>query len=165
MICSLVIQLSRAWGSIPASIQELHEQCRKGMDRPCLHDLMDVFTSMCSLFPSSIYIVIDALDECAVNERRILLKLMAAFAKQAHVHLFVSSRPEPDITSEMGRLVDSSHRVDLQASRIRGDIESYIKQRLDEEETFRRWGVDGMRMIETRLSEDANGMYVTGPKG
>jgi hypothetical protein len=122
---------------------------------------MNALQSMIQDLPQ-IYIVLDALDECAQR-----VELMEMFATMVgwnvlNLHLLVTSRRERDIESSLEGFVDGQSQICLQSAVVDKDIERYVRQRLSDDKRLQKWAKDAliMRQIETALMSGAKGMYV-----
>jgi len=68
LLCSLIIQLSGRFASIPSTLQGLYSQNHNGIHQPTPDALLMVLKELCRPFEHT-YIVMDALDECTGPER------------------------------------------------------------------------------------------------
>ena len=115
---------------------------------------------------STIFIVIDGVDEMAESQRKILLKALTGQLKVSRdLKLLISSRRERDIELVLGNEVPSA-RVD---HKNMVDIEAYItKQTEDWLPELRSYGADDLMCSEAKLllesiSSKANGMQIEIP--
>jgi hypothetical protein len=133
MLASLVKQLCSRRPDSPQPIKSLNEYKEKGQ-RPDTKTLGAILTTVARGF-STVYIIIDALDECPLldGERGRLFSSLRQImaAAPANVHMFCTSRREADIDSAMGTLLPSPLQVamiDLTIHRnaLDHDIELFI---------------------------------------
>jgi hypothetical protein len=111
-----------------------------------------------------IYIVVDALDECANNTgmptpREEVLDLVKNLVRLRvpNLHIGVTSRPEIDIQSALELL--TSLRVSLHnQSGQKKDIVDYITSVVYSDTKIRRWREEDRKLVIETLSERANGM-------
>lgn len=115
------------------------------------------------------YIIVDAVDECAVNEclnnpgipspRENVLRLIKELVDLRHpdIRVCITSRPEADIRMVFGP--SASHAVSLhdQAGQ-RGDIINYVKLVVESDANMRRWRRGDRQLVINTLSQNANGM-------
>ncbi|KAI9759599.1 MAG: hypothetical protein M1840_003250 [Geoglossum simile] len=74
------------------------------------------------------YIIIDALDRCAVGDhRKLFLQILGDITKTS-VRLFATSRPHPD---DIKRSLGASPRIAIEASD--SDIRKYLAQKIDQD--------------------------------
>jgi Cdc6-like AAA superfamily ATPase len=91
LLISLLKQLIQCRGSIDGRIQ-------RTKSRPQMEELLELIDLAIANF-SSVYILIDALDECGLSDGhcRKILSLVSRFPRQYRVRLFVTSRFIPEI--------------------------------------------------------------------
>jgi hypothetical protein len=161
MVRSLLCQLSQQSIRIPAGLDALFSSCESGQRQPSIRALMDALQSMIQELPQ-IYIVLDALDECAQR-----VELMEMFEttvkwKEPNLHLLVTSRRERDIESSLQGCVDPQNSICLQSEVVDKDIEHYVRQRLLVDKALSKWSKDiALRQeVETALMEGSKGMCV-----
>jgi hypothetical protein len=138
-------------------LTKLYHSCHDGGSQPSVQSLQSVLLTILEAF-DDVYIVLDALDECA--ERKDLLKWIKQMTswKRSKLHLLTTSRPEEDIAKHL-RLLDPDH-VYIKQDLVTHDIEMYIDCILDGEDSFEQWGNKTKAIIKNTLLENAGGMYV-----
>lgn len=166
LITQLCTQRSHHGYDTLSSFYEAHEN---GSRRPsevdlirCLKDVLEVSGQ------GSVYIIIDAVDECAVHEcpnnhgrppHEDVLRLIKELVDLRHpdIRVCVTSRPEVDIRTVFAPL--ASHAVSLhdQAGQ-RGDITNYIKSVVESEANMRKWRRGDRQLIINTLSPNTSGM-------
>lgn len=159
MLRSLVWQLSWQSDSIPTRLDSLFSLCQSGQQQPSPNALQKALQSRIEELPQ-VYVVLDALDECA--ERTELMNMLETMAgwKLQNLHLLLTSRKEPDIESTLEEIVDDQRRICLESALVDKDIQRYVQHRIATDKTLQRWRKDDIRQeIETILSDNANGMY------
>jgi hypothetical protein len=107
-----------------------------------------------------VFIVIDALDECAKGgEREELLALIEEIHAWSllNIHLLVTSRPEPDIKAVLMPLVESQ-AISIQGSQVASDINLHIRDQLSADPKLKRWPSEVKAEIEKALEAGAKGM-------
>lgn len=163
MLRSLILQLLQEFDQIPGSLDDLFTCCESGLRQPSAYQLQDVLQSMIQEF-REVYVVLDALDECAQREQRAellgTLKIIAKWGLQ-NLHLLLTSRKERDIESTLEEFVDDQSRVCLQPALVDKDIQRYVRDRLATDKTLQKWKKDNdiRQEIETVLRNKADGMY------
>jgi hypothetical protein len=114
---------------------------------------------------NSVYLIIDALDECPQvdREREDLLEVLEKIQRWdlPNLHLLCTSRRESDIVAKLEPLV-SEHRttvIDLERRReeIDRDIRAYIHKEI-ESSYFRSWPPDVKKKAISALTRKADGM-------
>jgi Cdc6-like AAA superfamily ATPase len=160
MIYSLISQLSQQCVQIPAALETLFSSCGKGGERPSLNAALKVLQEMILEFPQ-IYFVLDALDECSNRvELMEILQWIEAW-KTEKLHILITSRKERDIESSVQSFIGKQHMICLQNRLVDPDIQTYIQQRLLNDNKLEKWRKENKirEEIETVLIKGAHGMY------
>jgi hypothetical protein len=162
MLRSLVSQLFQQVTKVPTSLEALFPPDEEGRKSPPSLDLLlQVTPQIMQQFPQ-VYVMLDALDECA--HRPDLLEILGTIVgwQLQNLHLIMTSRRERDIESSLEEYVDPHNTICLQSDIVDQDIQRYVQQRLSEEKSLCKWGKDvGLRQeIETTLMAGSKGMYV-----
>lgn len=135
MMRSLLCQLSQQYNKIPASLDALFSSSENGQRQPSTHALLDALRSITQELPQ-VYIVLDALDECAQRvELMERLKAIAGWQLQ-NLHLLVTSRREQDIKSSLDEFVDGGNQVCLESTLVDKDIQRYVQERLSTDKSL-----------------------------
>ena len=156
LIRSLIWQFSlKCKDGIPQVLADLYFHCGRGYQQPPLDDLHNVLEMILGDF-ESVYIILDALDEC--SERDKVLNWVQAMIlhknENLRLHLITTSRPEKDINDEF----NSYHCVDMIKAPENHDIEVYVDHQL---QTGRqKWSSEIKNEIKSTLTEQADGMCV-----
>ncbi|KAF3312506.1 hypothetical protein TWF173_007116 [Orbilia oligospora] len=95
VIANLLGQLSRRLSSMPSSVKDLYERDAKGQ-KPKIEQYLEALSSVAALY-SKVLILVDALDECHLGERRRFLTEIFNFQTKSGANLFMTSRDIPDI--------------------------------------------------------------------
>ena len=155
MLRSLVLQLLENGASLPPTLESIVADDKS----PSTGQLPNMLREMIENLMQS-YIVIDALDEC--NDQDELLKVLTKIASWDldHLHLLVTSRPEPDIKYSLEQIVEGNNRICLQTELVDADILKYVHHRLSKDRKLQKFQQDpeAQRQIETKLAEGAQGM-------
>jgi hypothetical protein len=152
---ALIEQLSSKCMSIPDGLEELFSVYADSRRSPSPDELKSTLKSIIGGF-ENVYIVFDALDECA--NRPEFLKLL----EEIHgwnldsLHLLATSRREQDIEEALSDLV--SHQVFMDKDLVAGDIEVYVSRTLDNDPKFCRCSAEMKENIKATLMEGAHGM-------
>jgi hypothetical protein len=105
-----------------------------------------------------VYILLDALDESPrYGARELVLDVIEAMRKWTlpGLHLFVTSRDEPDIRESLSPFVEQE--VIMKNAEIDQDIVDFISNRLDTDPKVRKWWPYRDR-IQQALAERAQGV-------
>jgi hypothetical protein len=131
LIASLVQQLSRQQRRVPEDARVLYTMHRTSRTRPVLMEWLQVFRSIITDF-SSVYIVIDALDECneADGTRRALIEELR---RLPGLRILCTSRYLGDIA----RLLQDATQLELRASDA--DIARFLDCQITKEKDLMRF--------------------------
>lgn len=158
-LSSIIGQLCDQASSLPALIKKLHARCHSGHSHPNLSELQDMLSTIIKEF-AQVFIVIDALDECDINnERHDILSALSEIKSRniAPLHMLVTSRPYADIEeSLLPHLAQPA--LQLQGEYIDSDIRSHILWQLATDSKLKRWPKDVKAEIQESLIQGANGM-------
>ncbi|KAH7359929.1 hypothetical protein BKA66DRAFT_562105 [Pyrenochaeta sp. MPI-SDFR-AT-0127] len=161
MLRSLICQLARQAVDVPTSLDTLFSSHENGKRQPSLDALLQVACRTMQQLPQ-VYIMLDALDECA--QRKELTEMIEAIVgwQLSNVHLIVTSRRERDIEISLKGFIDSQNSINLQSEVVDKDIQQYIRQRLSDDRGLRKWGKDAAlwQEIETALMKGSKGMHL-----
>lgn len=164
MLRSFIVQLCGGRPDTPKPLLDLHLYRDKNL-QPGLEKLEETLQASTQDF-KSVYLVIDALDECprANGERDKLLKCLEKVHKWTltNLHVLYTSRPEPDIEAELVPLFSgpATSIIDLQKRReeVNRDIGTYIDQKIASPD-FRYWPLKTKNDVKAALTDKADGMY------
>ena len=96
--------------------------------QPELQDLVSCLISLSTLF-STVFLVVDALDECEKSQRRILLNAIKQLS-DARFRIFTTCRP---YLGDVRRCFKDSPKIFVRADS--DDVKNYLRTRLEEEIT------------------------------
>jgi hypothetical protein len=155
LIRSLIRQFSTAYSGVPAVLTKLYHECHDGDAQPSVKSLQVTLLLILEAF-NDVYIVLDALDECA--ERKSVLKWIKQTTswRKSKLHLLATSRPEEDIAMHL-RLLDPDHVI-IKQDLVGRDIERYINSILYDEDSFEQWSDEIKTNIKNTLLKSAGGM-------
>lgn len=139
----------------------LHQRCL-GQRSFSLGSLQSTLREMLDLF-DHVYIVIDALDECAEEQWGSIssfIRSLSGWSVSANTHLLLTGRPETNIRKCLEQLVPSAYVVKLGSELgMRDDIIRYVRSTIrGDNSDFKRWKADILMEIENTLVSGANGM-------
>jgi len=158
MLGSLVKQMVSRMEGIPEEILRAFQEQRKviGGRGPQLSDLVKMLQAITSLQPT--FICIDALDECtAVQRIRLLSSLKEILDRSPGTRVFVTGRPH--IWAEVERRL-AGRVTSLSIGPTKGDIISYLRARLGQDETPDAMNESLEAEILKRISENMSEMCV-----
>jgi ankyrin repeat protein len=163
MVRSLVIQLQCGLEGNWSQLDHLYSS--RWHQQPTRELLCKTLSKMIGQV-KEVWIILDALDECRTRIGSPTEGLLSWIrdlleSEQRNVHLLVTSRPEPDIKSEVGELAHDDDIVPLQSDLITDDIRAYVHTRIREGNGLKRWRSqpEVQDEIETQIIKQADGMF------
>ncbi|KAF3797085.1 hypothetical protein GCG54_00009054 [Colletotrichum gloeosporioides] len=164
MLSSLVKQLCASRPDTPQAINNFENYKIKG-ERPDTKTLEEALIAATRTF-SDVFIVIDALDECPIlnRERKKLLASLTriAAAMPDNLHLFCTSRAEPDISTTFNKLLSSPCGTEINLTEdttgVHNDMSTYISSVLESDD-YRSWPGELKADAKRLLIEKADGMF------
>ena len=157
MIRSLICQLSMYCAD--SVLHNLYSSCSNGRRQPSGEVLLNTLHQMMTSL-RDIYVILDALDECA-ERSQLLTDLEEVLSwKDANLHMLNTSRRELDIEEALTPMSDRRNRIAIQGARVDADIGTYIHKRLQIDRKFKRWQKhpNVQTEIEDTLTRKADGM-------
>lgn len=156
LLRSLIVQLFPHNDQTFDILKDLYKSHSLGRTTPSLRDLKSTIRELIAR-SSSVYLFIDALDECEDGENLLVTLKELRTWNQANLHTFVTSRREPYIESCLN--IIATARVPLEESVVDEDILLYIQHKLQHEPKLSKWSEDLRKKIESTLLEGANGVF------
>lgn len=151
---------------MPPALNRVYEKHYENHSHPGFHELQEIFLSIVQHF-HSVFFVLDALDECTLDQRADLCEFFAGIVghntstDHGLVKLFVASRKELDI--EAAFLRRSFPKIEVEAKKVDGDIQLYVKAQIEERILDGSLNLNNPALkdkIFTALTTNADGMYV-----
>ena len=161
IIRSLLKQICCRSHSTLQELDSLYSHCANGTQQPSLDQLLSVLRRVLDgMNDGDAFFIIDALDEC--KERVELLKLLNRIHEQKHpkLHSLVTSRQELDIEESLEAMTNDETRICIQSDLIQTDILTYIQDRLENDDSLKRFKRNAKirEKIRKTLTENADGM-------
>lgn len=112
-----------------------------------------------------VYCLIDALDECQTESRRLLLTDFAKLFrsqqnKKIFVKFIVTSRRKNDIEESLSTVSPATQNLQVDSGRINDDLYEFIDVKVEELSTRKRYSADLKEMIKSVLTEKAGGTFL-----
>lgn len=155
LLINLLKQLTRKQASMPDSVQTLYDQCIAQPKRPSLEEIARALHSVSTLY-STVFIIVDALDECQVNDggcKRFVSEIFKLQAKE-RVNIFSTSRSIPEILETF----KESKSLEIRARDE--DVQKYLAEHLTRLPLFVLSSPDLQKRIKATISEAVDGMCV-----
>ena len=121
---------------LPHQLQEAYKKHYRNDSYPGSEELKSIFLAI-ALQHNSMFFVLDALDECTLDQRAELCKFFfdiiectnQASNSRGIIKLFVTSRKEPDIERVFRR--KSFSTIEIKAAKVDSDIAIYTKAQIE----------------------------------
>lgn len=150
---SFIKQLVQERPILPVEVQTLHQHHSGKGTRPSIDEVTDVLRSLLASY-SRVFLVIDALDECAKSDREQLLETLAKVRFQVQMNLFATSRPLPDIVAYF------HGNVSLEIRAKEEDVRRYLENHILKLPSFVARNLGLQNEIATQIINVVDGMYV-----
>lgn len=173
-------QICRRMKRLPHQLQEAYKTHKKKDSQPSSGELKSIFLTIALQF-NSMFLVLDALDECTLDQRAELCSFFSDIIEsridgasrtsnssssdlstsRGIVKLFVTSRKEPDIERVFQQ--KSFPKIEIEAAKVNRDIAVYTEAQIESRLKDGRLSLKNMRlknMILDALTTKAGGMYV-----
>jgi Cdc6-like AAA superfamily ATPase len=152
LLSALLRQLVQSRPDIAAPVTEIYNTKRRS--KPSIDEIFRALQSVCSNY-TTVYVVVDALDECTVEEgsRGLLIdKLCDLQSKAEDVQLLFTSRFIPDIA----RKFESSLTIEVRASEI--DVKRYVEGQMPRLPNCIQRDKELKDAIKNKIAEVVDGM-------
>ena len=165
LLSSLVVQLCAQSDPCYNILFSLYSKHNAGLRLPDDDSLTQCLQEMLELpGQPSIYIIIDALDECPdtsgpPSPREVVLNLIEDLVnlRLPNLRICITSRPEADIEEVLGPMAFSSVSLHDEAGQ-RQDIVDYISSAVQSDRRMRKWRPDDRQLVINALTQRADGM-------
>ena len=153
LLTSALQQLVQSRPSIPEEVDILYKSHRDEGTRPSIKEVVSVVCSIVSSL-SKLYLVVDALDECASTERRRLVEELFKLRAQNQLNIFATSRDLPGIKAQFFGCT----ALEIRASEE--DVRRYLENCMRELPRCVVQHADLQSKITTQILALVDGMYV-----
>jgi hypothetical protein len=165
LLSSLIVQLCAKSDLCYNILSDLYSKHDVGLRLPDDDSLTECLKEMLGLpGQPSIYIIIDALDECpdtsgAPSPRELVLNLIEDLVELhlPNLRICVVSRPEVDIQEVLGPLASYSVSLHDEAGQQK-DIVDYINSTVQSDRKMRKWRTEDKQLVINALTQRADGM-------
>ena len=155
LLSNLLKQLTQQQASIPDHVRTLYNQYRNKPSRPTLDELLSILHSVSILY-SRVLIIIDALDECQVNNgcRTRLLSRMFELQARVRVSVFSTSRYDREIVEKF------KESLSLEIRARDEDVQIYLASSMERLPSFVCSNPGLQNKVKATISKAVDGMYV-----
>ncbi|KAH8804066.1 hypothetical protein DL96DRAFT_738473 [Flagelloscypha sp. PMI_526] len=152
---SLIAQLAAA---SPGTVRSFYQKHNNGGLQPQLSTLRTTLNELVTASSKPVFIVIDALDEFSVAQRKCLLESLITFCRldsASRTHLMTTSREELDIQREFEGV---DFELGVQGDLVRQDIAVFVDRQLAAQK-WMFWPRDDIEMMRRSLNKRADGQF------
>ncbi|KAH8817585.1 ankyrin repeat-containing domain protein [Flagelloscypha sp. PMI_526] len=156
LLRSLVCQLACASTGV---VRDLHQKHSNGSLQPQLASLQVTLNDLVAASTKPIFIVIDALDELPLAQRKYLLQSLVTFSainSASRTKVMVTGREEVDIHRAFLGKVDLE--IGVQGDLVRQDIRAFVDREL-EATKWAFWPREAIELARRLLNERADGQF------
>jgi hypothetical protein len=155
LLSAILKQLVQGRPSAAEPMVRLFDHHSSQRTRPSLEEVFGTLKSIVASY-SSVYIVIDALDECTDRKdtRNQLLSRLRSLQSNADLRILVTSRDIPDIVKKF----ESEPTLKVQAHKA--DIKRFLKAQMHQLPDYIQRDDILQTLIQEKIAEAANGMLV-----
>lgn len=156
LLKSLIYQLiaASAGSNIEPAI-DLYGQCNAGAEEPEVDELIETFSE---ILPAreSIYVCIDALDECFRGDRGIVFQFLETCAAKSNLVVSITSRREVDIEDGLKKFLLGI--IPIARSTVNADIRTWVENNIARDSTLSKWRPTIQHEMLEAIVQGSNGM-------
>jgi Cdc6-like AAA superfamily ATPase len=155
---SFVRQLStiiKDENSIQKRLKQFYIQTRLKASEPTIGDCKELLLEFINLYPKTT-LILDALDECDKQKRRVLIEIFDYFLARASrpVKIFISSRPDGDIRERF----KGQANIEIQATDNHDDISRFVESEITKHLRWNKISLELQKEIVEKLQKGSQGM-------
>lgn len=157
MLRSLICQLAQNFHKIPEDLHKAYSEYGKKRKSLSQKGLLELLRQVIKEFPQ-VYIVLDALDECAKWGE--LLKVLEDIFdwELQHLHTLMTSRREKQIEDVLEDIKGPRNHICIMNHAVDEDIRLYVSHELSSRKSLRKRSSVTKTEIERALTKGAHGM-------
>ena len=167
LLSSILIQLCSQSDQFSQVLSSIYSSHGNGSREPSIDTLLECLKTILALQgQASVYIVVDALDECPNSsgvrtQRQEVLEILKELIglKLPHLHFCVTSRPEIDIRRAFDPLNPYNVSLHDQDGQIK-DLAEYVKSVVGSDATMQDWPSKVKELVIDTLTKKGGKMYV-----
>lgn len=155
LLAAVLKQLTQSRPKITAPVIQMYESHEQQRSRPSHDDVFGALQSVCQAYPT-IYIIVDALDECTNRDgtRTRLLDRLRELQAMTSICLMFTSRFIPEVTEEFR----SERTIEVRASD--NDVRRYIAGQLPRLPRCVQRSSGLAHQVQDKIAQAVDGMYV-----
>ena len=155
LLATLLRQLLQNRPEAVSIVARMHDTHQRHNTRPSLDELQSALQAVCSTY-TTVYIVVDALDEFTSQDRprTAFIEHLRRLQSSAHVRLLFTSRFIPEIQDEF----TSDPRLEVKASDH--DVRKYVSAQIPRLPRCIQDNISLVKEVQDSIVEAVDGMYV-----
>ncbi|CAN9210682.1 unnamed protein product [Alternaria alternata] len=153
LLAAILKQLVRGRLSTVVHVEQLHQKHANRGTKPSLDEICSVLRDVLAHYPT-VYLVIDALDECQEDTRRLVLAKLRDLQTARDVRLMATSRFIPDIEDAFRE----APRLEVRASRE--DIKRFVDGQTDRLPSCIRRNTKLQKKVQEQITNAVDGMFL-----
>jgi len=151
LLAALLKQLVQNRLDIAPVVTQMYDEHSNRKSRPSMDEIIRALQSVCSKY-SAVYIVVDALDECASKTRNQLIDKVCELQARMDVRLLFTSRHIPEIRQKF----QCNPTLEVRASEE--DVGRYIQSRINDLPSCIQCDKDLQGIVRSEIIEAVDGM-------
>ncbi|KAK6353535.1 hypothetical protein TWF696_005498 [Orbilia brochopaga] len=139
-------------GELPDAATTLYD-AHSGLQNPSSEELTELLITLLS--QQHTYILLDAVDECAKEEREKLFNILTG-SLAAAASLLVTSRREPDLERAFKEF---DYTVCIEDANVDGDVRRFVEKAMESDGAFRGWSAVIKSEVVEAITQGSHGMF------
>ena len=140
---------------MPDSAANLYTK-RNTLEQPRVDELVEAIIIEI-IRTSRTFLMIDALDECPTEERKLFFETFVQGSLPSNLNLLITSRKEPDINAVLSP--SFSRTICIENAVIDADVKVYVGKAIIRDAKLSRWKPTIREEILNAVVEGSHGMY------
>jgi Cdc6-like AAA superfamily ATPase len=153
LFASLLKQLVYGRSSLPDSVKSLYKKHKNKLTRPSFEEISKALQSVATLY-STLFIIVDALDECQTTDgcrAKVITELFNLQAK-ANIKLLATSRFIPEIVE----MFKDSIQLEIRANDQ--DVQKYLHSHISQLPRFVTYSVELQEEVKAKVLKAVDGV-------
>jgi hypothetical protein len=153
LLSALLKQLVQSRPDIAAPLTQIYDDHSKRRSRPSIDEIFGALQSVCSKY-TTVYVVVDALDECADRDgsRGLLIDKLCDLQSNTDVQLLFTSRLIPDIAQRF----ESNLTIEVRATEV--DVKRFLEGQMPRLPRCIQRDKELKDVIKNKITEAVDGM-------
>ncbi|MCJ1469647.1 hypothetical protein MMC07_008283 [Pseudocyphellaria aurata] len=155
LLAAILKQLLQVRPSIVEPVDRLHKQHANRGTKPSLEEIFVALQSVVVKY-SSVYVVVDALDECSNRDgtRGLFLAKLQDLQSKTHLRLMATSRFIPDIEHDFSTAL----KLEIRASDV--DVKRFVAGQIHRLPPRIKHDIELQEMVQEKIMQAVDGMFL-----